>query len=178
MGESCETDGEHLVIGKITAHHGIKGWVRIHSYTRPAEQITDYATVFLSKASYFSLRKTSFAGFHRSAKSLIAEIENVRNREDAEPYLGCSISIFKEQLSELSDGEYYWFDIIGSQVINAEAVNFGTVVEMLETGANDVMVVRSDDGKSAERLIPWIDEVVRQFDTVGKVIGVDWKEDY
>ena len=175
-----------VIIGKITGHHGIKGWVKIQSYTRPMEQIFQYRQVTLGAGdSMEGCRQVKVMNCRHQGKGIIAQIEGYNSREDSEVITGCNIAVNRDQLEVLKDGEYYWMDIIGSQVVNAEGVNFGTVDSMMETGANDVMVVTSDivsDGEgqseSVERLVPWIDDVIDSFDLSANLIRVNWDKEF
>lgn len=171
---------DYIIIGKFGGHHGIKGWLKIHSYTRPEVQLSDYRTVYvLCRNESAEWRQLEIESYSRSGKSMIGKIERISRREDAEQFLGCSIAVKRKQLENLGDNEYYWFDIIGSEVENLEGIKFGTVVEMLETGANDVLVVRpGHESQSEERLIPWVDQVISHFDLETKLIKVDWDEDF
>ena len=175
-----------VIVGKITGHHGIKGWVKIHSYTRPVEQIFQYRQLMLGTGDFIeSCRQVKVLNCRHQGKGIIAQIEGFNSREDSEVITGCDIAVNRDQLEALKDGEYYWMDIIGSRVVNANGVDFGTVDSMMETGANDVMVVTSDidtgdesQSESAERLVPWIDDVIVSFDPSAKLIRVDWDEDF
>jgi 16S rRNA processing protein RimM len=175
-----------VIIGKITGHHGIKGWVKIQSFTRPADQIFEYRQIMLGTGDTMkSFRQADVLNYRHQGKGIIAQIEGFNSREDSEFITGCSMAINQDQLEVLSEGEYYWMDIIGSRVLNAAHKDFGTVDSMMETGANDVMVVISDvasgdesGDESIERLIPWIDDVIESFDPSAKVVRVNWDEDF
>ena len=176
-----------IIIGKITGHHGVKGWVKIRSFTRPMEQIFQYRQIMLGTGDDMrNPRQVKVLTCRHQGKGLVALIEGFNSREDSESIVGFSITINRDQLEVLEDGEYYWMDIIGSRVVNAEEIDFGTVDSMMETGANDVMVLTSDavsgdvegQGESIERLIPWIDDVIDSFDPSAKLVRVNWDEDF
>ncbi len=106
---------------------------------------------------------------------VLAKLAGVETREDAEAYIGDKIYIRPEQLPALGEGEYYWSDLIGMEVESVQAEALGRVDEMLETGADDVMVIKGD----RERLIPFvIDDIVREVDLNRRRIIVDWQPDY
>lgn len=181
---------ETIVVGKIAGHFGVNGWIKVQSYTRPAQQITEYHHWLVDDTGGSGVNRSvssssgtvNVLNFRQQGKGIIARLEGFNCREDSDELIGKPISIKRDQLEKLGEGEYYWMDIIGSKVINQDEVEFGAVAEMMETGANDVMVVNSgiadDNNDSVERLIPWIDEVVLSFDPKEKVIRVDWGEDY
>lgn len=175
-----------MTLGEITGHHGVKGWVKVKSYTRPIEQIFDYPEWYLSENNADRIRsnwvstarlgplrlKSSQAG----GKTLLACFGDVESRSEAEEFIGKVIQIPEEALPELENGEYYWSQLIGLQVENTEGIRLGQVDYLLETGANDVLVVTNAvaDGEIVERLLPWIEEVVIAVDLEQGKLLVDW----
>ena len=149
---------ERLVIGRITGCYGIKGWVRIHSYTEPMENFLE------------------FSGF----KGLVAHIRGVDDRDLAESFQGLEVSVASNALPELEEGDYYWHQLQGLQVwchTDNGQVLLGAVDYLIETGANDVLVVKPCEGSidQRERLIPWLPgTTVRQVDEESGRIEVDW----
>ena len=123
----------------------------------------------------------------RHAKTVVVKLENCNDRDDAMTYIGTEIAIEKQQLEELKEkNEYYWRDLIGLRVINQQDIELGVVKSLMETGANDVLVVVSEidteDGakkETIERLIPWtLNNAIIAVDLDQKVIEVDWEPDY
>ena len=173
---------EPVIIGKITGHHGLKGWVKIQSFTRPVDQIFDYQKIMLGNGDTAKdFRNAQILNCRHQGKGIISQIEGFNCREDSEVIIGSSIAVNWDQLEVLEEGEYYWVDIIGSRVINTAEIDFGTVDSMMETGANDVMVVISDvdsGDEKIERLIPWIDDAIDSFDPETKQIRVNWDEGF
>jgi 16S rRNA processing protein RimM len=108
-------------------------------------------------------------------KNVLAKLDGLENREQANELAGSKIYIFADQLPKLEEDEYYWSDLIGLEVESLQAEPLGTIETMMETGANDVMVLQGD----RERLIPFVmDDVVRKVDLANKRVVVDWKPDY
>jgi 16S rRNA processing protein RimM len=180
--QDCK-DSDLVVVGKITGHHGLKGWVKVLSFTRPMEQLFDYKQVLHCDEKLHSRMPCAIAAFRKQGKGLIANIKGASSREESDFLIGRSIAIQKSQLQKLDSGEYYWIDIIGSRVVRSSGLDvspfeFGEVSSMMETGANDVMVVKSLEENAEERLIPWIPDVVKNFDLINKLIEVDWDEDF
>ncbi|MXZ81046.1 MAG: ribosome maturation factor RimM [Gammaproteobacteria bacterium] len=169
---------EPIVIGRIVAHHGLKGWARIQSYTRPREQISEYETVLIGRGGTW--QRLEIEGYRQQSRHVLMRIDGCRTREDAEEFIGSDIGIEYGQLSELPEGEYYWIDLIGLNVVGTNGSELGTVSGVMETGANDVLVVRkrSSRGKEREVLIPWISGVVTDVSVGDGLIVADWQEDF
>ena len=108
--------------------------------------------------------------------SVIAQLDGCRDRDAAGGYRGCEIAVERSRLPEAEDGEFYWTDLIGSRVVTTGGVDLGEIERMMETGANDVMVVRG----GVERLIPFLFGSVVQsvdLDEGGGTVVVDWRPD-
>ena len=167
---------ESLIVGKIGAPYGVKGWVKINSFTQNAESIFDYEpwTISLEQGSSQSIKVDQWK-FH--SKTLVAKLVGVDDRNDAELVKNAEISILTSQLPEL-DNDYYWKDLIGMQVVTNKGYDMGVVKDMFETGANDVMLVKAkinDAFGQKERLLPFLhDSVVLEVNKDGKTITVDW----
>lgn len=164
---------EMITLGKVSGVFGVKGWVKVFSYTEQREGILDYNPWFLKLGGEwkaFSLQSGQVQG-----KGIIASLEGVVQREQAEALVGCSIAIPRGQLQELRKGEYYWADLEGMKVVTVDGVELGSVDALFETGSNDVLVVRGD----RERLVPWImGDVIRSVSVEDKHILVAWDPDF
>ncbi|MFC4698857.1 ribosome maturation factor RimM [Glaciecola siphonariae] len=161
-----------LIVGKIGAPYGVKGWVKINSFTQNAESIFDYEPWKLGTNQSVQVDQWRF-----HSKALVAKLVGVETREDAELIKNLDISISSSQLPEL-ENDFYWKDLIGMKVITDKGYDLGTVKELFETGSNDVMMVKANpnDGfGQKERLLPFIfDQVVVEVDKQGNTIKVDW----
>ena len=167
---------QQLEVGEIKAVYGIKGWVKVFSYTRPIEQIFRYKSWLVGEnADECQLEDSS----QRSNSGLIAKIKGVDDRTAALTLIGKTIAIYQSELPEL-ENEYYWSQIIGLDVFNNKGEQLGQVTQMIETGVNDVMVVATGDNESKdnERLIPYAESVVQRVELDAKRIIVDWDIDY
>ncbi len=163
---------ETIRVGHIIGAKGIKGWVKVYSDTSPRENILSYTPW---KIQTDELLQTVEISGRLQGQNVLAKLAGVEDREQAIELVGSQIYILAEQLPKLDEGEYYWSDLIGLEVESLQAEPLGTVETMMETGANDVMVLRGD----RERLIPFVmDDVVRIVDLTKKRIVVDWKPDY
>ena len=163
-----------LEIGEIKAVYGIKGWVKIFSYTRPIEQIFVYPKWFIGTAGNWQQIELEDSR-QRSNSGLIAKFKNIDDRTLAQSFAGKNIAIEKTELTELESGEYYWSQLIGLQVINLKSETLGEVIEMIETGANDVLVVKNEQG---QQLIPYDKSIVQEVRIDSQQILVDWEIDY
>lgn len=171
----CLSEVKRVPVGEISGAFGIQGWVRIRSYTDPKENILNYLPWELEhRGSRFQV--TVLAG-RRQGRAVVAAIEGIHTREEAEALRGAKISIDRSQLPELPPGEFYWIDLIGLEVVDLADHSLGQVIDLLETGANDVLIVRGPGGK--EILIPWLRErIIRELDFETGMIRVDWDPNY
>lgn len=169
-----------IVVGSIGAVHGIKGWVRINSFTDSPEAIFSYEPWVIELGGrQQSIQVKQWKVHH---KSFIALFGGYDSPETAQSLVNAEIRIDSEHLAELPEGDYYWQDLIGCQVINLQGYHLGQVAQIMETGANDVLCVtanRNDAFHKQERLIPMIEaQFIKQVDVVAKTITVDWQPDF
>ncbi len=165
-------DDDLICVGHILGAQGIKGWVRVFSNTSPRENILNYSPWLIERGD--ELEPVKVQG-RLQGKNVLARLEGIEDRTRAEELIGCQLYIEPQQLPRLDAGEFYWSDIIGLAVETEAAEPLGVVASMMETGADDVMVVAGD----RERLIPFVlDEIVKQVDLdTGKLV-VDWSAEY
>jgi len=163
-----------IVIGKIVGVYGIKGWFKILSFTRPGENIFKYGP-WLVKQDNEWLEMQLLEG-KPQGKGLIASLEGITDRDKAKALVGSALAIDRDQLPAAREGEFYWHDLINMQVINQQNEVLGVVKELLETGANDVLVVEADEQRY---LIPYVQDVyIKDVNIEQGVIQVDWQTDY
>lgn len=168
------SDSDFISVGEIVGVFGVKGWVKVFSLTDPRENILSYSPWILKKGG--EVRGVKLVSGKRQGKSVVAHFDGISDRNDAELLCGWKILINKSQLPETEDGVYYWADLIGLSVETEQGVSLGKVDSLLETGANDVLIVK-DDGQ--ERLIPFIHkQVIKSVDFGGRQIIVDWDPDF
>lgn len=165
-------DDDLICVGHILGAQGIKGWVRVYSNTSPRENILNYGPWLLERGE--RLEPVRVQG-RLQGKNVLARLDGVDDRTRAESLVGCKLYIERQQLPRPESGDYYWSEIIGLKVETLTAEPLGLVAEMLETGADDVMVVTGE----RERLIPFaVDSIVREVDLEGRRLVVDWSPDY
>jgi len=168
------SDNELISVGEIAGVFGVKGWIKVFSLTEPRENILNYSPWILKKAG--KVKEVKLNNGRRQGKTVVASIEGVSDRDSAELYCGWEILINKNQLPETEEGVYYWADLVGLLVETEQGISLGEVDYLLETGANDVLVVK--DGEQ-ERLIPFINEqVIKKIDLDNKQMVVDWDPDF
>ncbi|AGT31516.1 16S rRNA-processing protein RimM [Geobacillus genomosp. 3] len=150
-------------VGKIVNTHGIRGEVRVISRTDfPEERYKKGNKLYIFRERDSEPIEVTVKS-HRPHKSFdLLSFEGYDSINDVEPFKGAMLKVPESQLGELGEGEYYFHEIIGCTVVTEEGRTVGAVREILTPGANDVWVVRRDDGTDA--LIPYIDEVVLRVD--------------
>jgi len=168
----------YITIGHLGSAYGLKGWLNIISYTQPKINIIEYSPWYLKIGGAYQIVKIEQIRKH--GKGVVAQLPNCHDRTKAESYKNTEIAILSEQLPEQSNDEYYWHELIGLGVKTVNDVELGKVTELMETGANDVLVVEELlDGKPKTRLIPFLrPDVVTSIDLVTKLIMVDWDPDF
>ena len=164
-----------VVIGEISGVHGVSGWIKVYSYTQPPDGILGYDIWYLGARDSQQRRQVSLQDGRRQGKGIFVKIDGCGDRDQASSLIGMEIAIRRTDLPSIEDGEYYWADIVGLRVVAVDGAALGVVHRMLDTGANDVMVVHGE----RERLIPYLPgPVVRQVDVGGGIIEVDWDPDF
>lgn len=162
-----------IVVGEITGAYGIKGWVKIQSYTVPPKNILGYGPWIVEYAGISQEFKV--LNGHAQGASVVAQLEGIEDRDLALKLRSGQISVPRDRLPPLETGHYYWADLVGLTVSNLEGVAFGTVTDMLATGSNDVLVVQGE----RERLIPFVPEqYVKTVDLEQGNILVDWDPEF
>jgi 16S rRNA processing protein RimM len=177
-GAVKSSDEDNTVVGRISGVYGIKGWVKITSFTEPQENLFDYSPWRVRLREGW--QDVQVDRIQRHKGGWVAHIVGVDSRNDAELYKLKDIAVEKAQFAELDSDEYYWHELIGLRVLidsEAEPIDIGFVDELIETGANDVIVVKPDGDSidDRERLIPYDPEsFVKSISLNEKQIVVDW----
>jgi len=170
-----------ITVGKITSVFGVKGWVKVYSYTTPIENIFKYQPWEIELSS--GKRTIKVDQWQKHGKGLIAHIAGVDDRDDAQQYCQRECIANIESLPQLEEGEYYWSQLMGLSVFttfNGSEELIGKVQRMVETGANDVLVVRGCKGSidDKERLIPYVDQFILAVDVNEGIMKVDWDPEF
>lgn len=169
-----------VVLGKFGAVYGINGWLKVNSYTDVPEGIFDYTPWQIQLQGNW--RQVQISSKKRHGNGLIVKLAEVSDRDQAQLYVNADIAVERSALPQLAEGDYYWRDLMGMAVVNEAGYHLGEVVDMMETGSNDVLVVKankSDAFGKTERLLPFLtDSVIKEVNNAERRILVDWDPDF
>jgi 16S rRNA processing protein RimM len=163
-----------VLLGKVVGVHGVRGELKLESYTEPRTQIFHYRPWRMRSAA----GETVIEGGRGRAqgKGIVAELTGVTDRDAAMALVGTEIWVARSALPKAKPGEYYWCDLEGVEVVTLEGRSLGTVSHLVATGANDVLVVKDAE---RERLIPFLPgQFVTEVDLEAGRITVDWDPDF
>ncbi len=167
-------DTDWVPVGRIGRVFGVRGWVKVISFTDPVEEIFEYSPWRLQTA-YETREFANVAVGHTKGSELTAKLATEHTREEARALTGATVLVKRTDFAALEAGEYYWVDLIGLRVVGRNGFAFGHVKNIMETGANDVLVVAGE----RERLVPFVlGDVVLDVDIAGGLIQVDWDEEF
>lgn len=167
---------EYIPVGKISGVFGVKGWVKVFSFTEPRDNILEYKPLYVHRHGDWV--PVDINGGQLQGKAVVMSLESVIDRDQAMALIGSELAIKRSQLIEAEDDEFYWADLIGLSVVNTEKQLLGQVDHLLETGANDVLVVNGIE-PGTQYLIPFVlEKIVLSVDLDSKQIRVDWQTDY
>ena len=164
-----------VILGRISGLYGVRGWVKVYSYTEPREALLEYREWLVGGPGAWTALQVAEARTH--GRTLVARLAGTEDRDAAAAYVGADVAVPREALPATEAGEYYWSDLEGLEVRHRDGRILGRVSRMLGTGAHDVMEVR-DESREREILIPFVPgEFVLGVDLDGGVIDVDWEWD-
>ncbi len=194
--DTAELPADAIEVGRILDAWGIKGWFKVLPHSASPEALFSSKRWFLlpPERSAKPRRPTEAAADAadwtqplllrvREAKdhsdSVVACSEDIADRNAAESLKGARIFVPRSSFPTPEEGEYYWVDLIGLQVVNREGVVLGEVRDLMATGPQTVLVLQAqEDGKPVERMIPFVSAFVDKVDTAARCITVDWQPDY
>jgi 16S rRNA processing protein RimM len=163
-----------ILLGRVHGAFGVRGELKLESFTAPASAIFRYQPWTLRDVQGRERELTQARG-RETAKGLVATFPDVADRDAADAMRGTEVYAPRSALPPPNPGEYYWVDLEGLRVVNLEGADFGVVSHLFSTGANDVLVARSD----RERMIPFLEpDYVRSVDFDAGVVTVDWDADF
>ncbi|HHM04682.1 MAG TPA: ribosome maturation factor RimM [Gammaproteobacteria bacterium] len=173
MGAGTAGPDQPVVLGRIAGVFGVRGWVRVFSFADPREEIFRFSPWWLCRDG--ECRPWEMVEGRSHGKGLIARLETCDDRDRARELVGCDILVPRAALPPVEAGRYYWVDLIGLRVETLAGQLLGRVDHLLETGANDVLVIKGD----REHLIPYVSgRVVREVDLENGVMQVDWDPEF
>lgn len=173
-----------VVLGRITAPYGIQGWVKVHVFGDDPPALAAMPQWWLGRdpETQDGWKAVELLDCREQSGAIVVRLAGVADRNAAEALKGCYVGAPREALPATAEDEYYWGDLIGLAVVNEQGQALGKVSALLESGAHDVLVVRDGDampeGKTSERLLPFVASVVRKVDVADGVILVDWGADW
>jgi 16S rRNA processing protein RimM len=162
-----------IIVGRVAGPYGVQGWLRVVSYTERPDKLIEYTPWYLRRGNAWLA--TGIVEAKRHSKGLVVRLPGYEDRDSAAELAGTDIGIYRRQLPATAGDEYYWDDLIGLSVVTLDGLPLGTVDHLIETGANDVLVVKGE----RERLIPYVrGSVIASVDLDDRVIRVDWDPDF
>jgi 16S rRNA processing protein RimM len=167
-----------IVLGRIVAPFGVQGWLRLHPFGDDPESWRNMPNWWLSSEVDAPDEKWKLHGIEAvklHGDGVIAKLAGIDDRNASEKLGNCYFGAPRESLPRTTQDEYYWADLIGLSVVNMKDEVLGQVKSLIETGANEVLVVV--DGEH-ERLLPFIEQVVEAVDVPGGIIRADWDSDW
>jgi len=160
-------------MGRIFAPFGVKGWVKVKTYSESPEGLAGRPSWWIGKDGDW--REARIAETAQNGARLVARLEGCDSAESAAAYRGLDVAVPRDSLPPTGENEFYQADLIGLEVRNMDDERLGTVAALFSNGAHELMRVAGDEG---ERLVPFIDQVVREVDIGAGRILVDWGKDW
>ena len=178
MNATPASTDDLIVIGKIYSVHGVRGEVKVYSFTDPVANLLEYKTWTLRRDG--SVKQVELVSGRGSDKFLVAKLKGLDDRDEARLLAGYEICVPRSLFPDLADGDYYWYQLEGLKVIDQAGQLLGKIDHLFETGANDVMVVKpcTDSLDGRERLLPYTEQCVLSIDLAAGEMRVDWDADF
>jgi 16S rRNA processing protein RimM len=162
-----------LIIGRFGRPHGIKGFITVHSFTEPRDNLLGYTDWHIMLNKTWQPIKLLEVEVHN--KAILALVEGYPQREDVARLTHAEIAVNREQLAPLALGDYYWHQLVGMKVINQQGESLGTITEIMPTGSNDVLIVTGNK----RHLIPYLPgQFVNDINLSQGIMQVDWDVDF
>ena len=158
-----------VVMGRVRAPHGLKGWIKIQPFTQQIEGLLDYPEWWLGGEGQWQQHRVAESAVHGSI--VVARLDGFTDRDAAAGLRGREVAVPRTAMPENREGEFYWSDLLGMEVSDRNASRLGLVAKILETGANTVLVVQGEK----ELLVPFIQDVVVNVDLKTRQLVVDWE---
>ncbi len=170
------------ILAKITGYYGVKGWLKLFPFTEPRENIIHYPALKIRRNKREGWQDIKLDSGKAHGKGVIAHFTGYDNREIAASLIGAELAVYRSDFKPAGKDEYYWSDLIGMTVKNLEDIELGQVTRLMETAANDVLVIKTNSASqksSEEILIPFVlDHFIEQVDLDAGTITVDWPVDW
>lgn len=161
-----------VTLGRLGAPHGVRGWLKVHSFTNPITNILNFPHWEIQHAGQWKTVKVLNA--RPQGKALVVQLEGIDDRDQAALHTNSLIRVARTELPDTEADEYYWNDLIGLSVTNLEEKKLGKIIEMRDTGANDVMIIEGDK----RHLVPFLKHVIQSVDLQQGAMVVDWDYEF
>lgn len=168
-----------LVLGRITAPFGVRGWVKVQLFADDPASLTRMPCWWIcadEASADAAWQERRLSGSKVQGKVVVVRFEGIADRTAAEGLKGMYVGAPREALPEIAKDEFYWADLVGLEVINQAGEVLGRVAELMRSGAHEVLDVRDASGQ--RRLLPFVAAVVREVDLDGGRIRVEWERDW
>jgi len=165
-----------IVLGRVVAPYGVRGWVKIHPFGDDPASWRQMAQWWLAAdAGGSAWQEMQVVGLRAHGAGWVAKLDGVDDRNAAEKLDGWYIGAPRQAMPATAQNEYYWADLVGLAVKNEDGESLGKVISLVETGAHPVLVVEDAE---TERLLPFVEQVVKDVDVAGGRIRVAWGKDW
>jgi 16S rRNA processing protein RimM len=162
-----------VTLGRISGVYGVRGWVKVHSYTEPRANIVGFDAWTVRQRG--GERTIEVEDGRAQGAGVVAKLRGVDGRDEARELIGAEVAVERSALPECKPGEYYWTDLEGLAVVTPAGEELGTVDHLLATGGHDVLVLAGQP----QRMIPFVHgAVIRSVDLDAGVIVADWSPEF
>lgn len=170
-----------IVLGRIAAPYGVKGWLRLHPFGDEPERWREIGHWWLGRddSDFSGWLSWPVQALRQQGGGWVAKLVGVEDRNAAERLVGHFVGAPRDALPATGRNEYYWADLVGLTVVNEKQEMLGRVTELIESGAHAVVVVQEGEGEAAKRrLLPFVGQVVKEVDVPAGEMRVDWQKDW
>jgi 16S rRNA processing protein RimM len=172
-----------IEVGRIVGAWGVKGGFKVQPHASDAQALFSSRRWFLQPPAGPQHEMPSLlriTGVRGQSASVVATAQEVGDRDGAQALAGARVFVSRSSFPTAGEGEYYWVDLIGLEVVNRDGVALGEVTDLIDTGVHSVLCVRRRDAPAdvGERLIPFVAAYIDDVDLDARRIRVDWGLDY
>lgn len=161
----------YIVVGQVLTTHGIKGFLTIKSYTSTPRDIFKYILYIKLESK---IKKIEIEDHNFMPKKTIMKIRGINTIEDCQIYIGKELLVLKENLPKVGEDEYYWHDLIGSNVINQDGIELGYIDDLFRSVENDILIIKKKNN-AREIFIPFLKDNIISFKE--KILIVRWENE-
>lgn len=152
-----------VVVGKLGRPYGVRGWQVLHSFTEPADNLFAYSPWYIQSSPNASWTPVASCDSKPHKEAYVAQINGIDDRDEAQLLTGALIGVARDSIPDPQQDEYFWHDLIGSEVTNQQGDVLGQVAELMETGAHPILSIKAK-GAKRDLLVPFTEEYVLSVD--------------